>query len=140
MKVRTTRKAFLSLESVAMTDIVMNLFIFFFVSFSLLYTFNPHKESKIEIKLPQGATTQEPDAKEPLTVTITSGNEIFVGSRRIQAAALKKEMAGVAKTHLESGILVRSDKAASVEQLVKVLDAAKQAGIHKLGVAIERQA
>lgn len=140
MKVRTTRKAFLSLESVAMTDIVMNLFIFFFVSFSLLYTFNPHKESKIEIKLPQGATTQEADAKEPLTVTITSGNEIYVGGRRIQQAALKKEMAGVAKTHLESGILVRSDKSASVEHLVKVLDAAKQAGIHKLGVAIERQA
>lgn len=139
MKVRTTRKAFLSLESVAMTDIVMNLFIFFFVSFSLLYTFNPHKEAKIEISLPQAAATSEQESKQPLTVTITSGNEVYIGDRRIPSAALAKEMARVAKTHLESGIVVRSDKAASVDHLVKVLDAARQAGIRKLGVAVERQ-
>ena len=31
MKVQASKKSFLSLESVAMTDIVMNLFIFFFL-------------------------------------------------------------------------------------------------------------
>ncbi|MCG3175625.1 MAG: hypothetical protein MOGMAGMI_00558 [Candidatus Omnitrophica bacterium] len=139
MNVRPRRKGFLSLESVAMTDIVMNLFIFFFVSFSLLYTFNPHKESKIEVKLPQGGASQASEERQPLTVTITAGNEIFVGPRRIQPSALKKEMTEAAKTHRDTGILVRSDRRASVDHLVKVLDAAKQAGMDKLGVAIERQ-
>ena len=56
MKVRTTNKQFLTLESVAMTDIVMNMFIFFFITFSLLYTFNPQQESKIKVNLPKGMT------------------------------------------------------------------------------------
>ena len=57
MKIRRSFKPPVSLESVAMTDIIMNLFIFFFITFSLLYTFNPFGESKIKIDLPKGTTT-----------------------------------------------------------------------------------
>lgn len=121
-----------------MTDIVMNLFIFFFISFSLLYTFNPKKEAKIEVKLPQGAPAAEAKADSPLEVSVTSGNEIFIGKTRIPPKKLKQELASRAKLSKPSGLLVRADKTASVDTLVKVLDAAKQAGLEKLGVAIER--
>lgn len=139
MKVQTSRKSFLSLESVAMTDIVMNLFIFFFISFSLLYTFNPKKESKIEVKLPQGTAPERAKADSPLEVSVTAGNEIFIGKTRIAPKKLKQELISRAKLSKPSGVLVRADKTASVDTLVKVLDSAKQAGLEKLGVAIERQ-
>lgn len=139
MNVRPSRKSFLTLESVAMTDIVMNLFIFFFVSFSLLYTFNPHKESKIEVKLPAGAAAPQGARAEsrPLVVSVTSGNEVFFESRRVPPERLKAELDAQGARLRADGVLVRADRAASVEVLVKVLDAAKQSGAAKLGVAIE---
>lgn len=139
MKVRPSQKSFLTLESVAMTDIVMNLFIFFFISFSLLYTFNPKKESKIEVKLPEGSVQEEVKGEAPLVVTITSGNEVFFGKTRVPPAKLKAQFQERAKLLLESGVLVRADKTSSVDTLVRVLDTAKQAGIHKLGVAVEKE-
>jgi biopolymer transport protein ExbD len=139
MKVRTSRRSFLALESVAMTDIVMNLFIFFFISFSLLTTFNPKREARIDVKLPQGAATSAAKADSPLEVSVTARNEIFIGKTRIPQKKLKEELASRAKFSGPSGVLVRADKTASVDVLVKVLDAAKQAGWEKLGVAIERQ-
>ena len=50
MKISGKRDYMISMESVAMTDIVLNMFIFFFISLSLLYTFNPWK--KLDVKLP----------------------------------------------------------------------------------------
>jgi len=137
VKVQASRKSFLALESVAMTDIVMNLFIFFFISFSLLYTFNPNRtqESRIEVKLPEGAAAGAQSGS-PLVVFVTAGNEIFIGDRPVRPDALLRELAKRAKTDRPSGVVVKADRAASVETLVRVLDAARQAGLRKLGVAI----
>lgn len=138
MKVRPSSKSFLTLESVAMTDIVMNLFIFFFISFSLIYTFNPNRESKIEVKLPEGKVAGDSKPDGPLVVTVTKGNEIYIGKTRILSASLKKELESRAPEAKSAGVLVRADKSASVDTLVKVLDASKQAGLQKLGVAVEQ--
>ncbi len=139
MKVQVSKKSFLTLESVAMTDIVMNLFIFFFISFSLLYTFNPNKESKIQVKLPEGAMREAEGSTPPLVVTITAGNEVFIGNNRVFLDRLKKELSARPAAEKQAGILVKSDRSASVEYLVKALDAAKQSGIQKLGVAIQQE-
>ena len=140
MKVRGSKNALVTLESVAMTDIVMNLFIFFFISFSLLYTFNPNKdkESKIDVKLPQGSTGEGAKNEEPIVITITSGNEIYLGQARVLPDKLAKELSSKSQKEKMAGVLVKSDKAASVDVLVKALDASKQAGIPKLGVAIQQ--
>lgn len=122
-----------------MTDIVMNLFIFFFISFSLLYTFNPHKESKIEVKLPEGQVQDASKGENTaLIVSVTSGNEIYIGKSRVLPANLKQEISQKFKSAQHLSLLVRADKAASVDYLVRVLDTAKQLGIQKLGVAVEQ--
>ncbi|MBN2160622.1 MAG: biopolymer transporter ExbD [Spirochaetes bacterium] len=137
MKIRTRVKSGISLESVALTDIIMNLFIFFFISFSLLYTFSPHQESKINVNLPKGLTRTQLMGERPLIVTVSSKNEIYLGGELVDekslAAALSKR-AGEAK---ENGVIVKADKRASVDFFVRVLDATKQAGINKVSVAIE---
>ncbi|OGW91543.1 MAG: hypothetical protein A3D28_04715 [Omnitrophica bacterium RIFCSPHIGHO2_02_FULL_63_14] len=137
LKIRTSQKSFLSLESVAMTDIVMNLFIFFFISFSLLYTFNPRRESKIEVKLPEGQKGQGARAETPLVVTVTSGNEIFIGKTRVAVNELRKRLKEKLGSAGDAGLVVRADRSASVDTLVKVLDGAKGTGYKRLGVAIQ---
>lgn len=136
MRIKPKVKPSLSLESIAMTDIVMNLFIFFFISFSLLYTFNPTKESKIEVVLPEGRAKSAAASRGPLVVTVTAKNEIYIAGERISVERLDADLAARSQEDKQAGVLVRADKAAAVEQLVKVLDSAKGAGVAKLGVAI----
>jgi biopolymer transport protein ExbD len=113
------------------------MFIFFFISFSLLYTFNPYKESKIKVNLPKGVTDIQPKGESPLIVSVTAKNEIYIGKNKISSESLLKELTSYSQTAKQNGLIVKSDKQASVDYFVQVLDAAKQAGIDKLGVSIE---
>lgn len=139
MKIKTKTRLTLSLESVAMTDIIMNMFIFFFITFSLLYTFNPQQESKIKVTLPKGATISKMKGENPLVITVTAKNEIYVANNKIDEHMLQREVNRYAKDAQKNGVLVKADKRAVVDYFVKVVDAVKQAGINKVSVSIELQ-
>jgi biopolymer transport protein ExbD len=136
MKIAAKNKLLLSLESAALTDIIMNLFIFFFISFSLLYTFNTNKQSEIKVNLPKGTYDVE-QFKGPVTVSITKDNSIFFNSEKIELKDLTKSLLKDIEKTKEAGLIIMSDKEASVDMLVKVLDTSKAAGINKLGISIE---
>ncbi|MCL1864954.1 MAG: biopolymer transporter ExbD [Spirochaetes bacterium] len=136
MKIVTTNKRLVSLESAALTDIIMNLFIFFFISFSLLYTFNTNKQSEIKVNIPKGTANIE-QFKGPVTVSITKDNSIYFNSEKIELKDLTKNLSKDIEKTKEAGLVIMSDKEASVDTLVKVLDTSKAAGISKLGIAIE---
>jgi len=136
MKITPRAKMILSLESVAMSDIIMNLFIFFFISFSLLYTFNQHKQSDVKVNLPKGTTDMQ-QFKGPVVVSITKDNVIFFNSEKIELKNLTSYLSKDLERAMQDGLVIRSDKDASVDTLVKVLDTSKAAGINKLGIAID---
>jgi len=136
MKIAPANKLLLSLESAALTDIIMNLFIFFFISFSLLYTFNPNQQSEIKVNLPKGTADIE-QYKGPVIVSITKENLIYFNSEKIELKDLTRNLSKDIERTKEAGLVIMSDKEASVDSLVKVLDTAKAAGITKLGIAIE---
>ncbi len=129
---RAKRKA--RIEIVPLIDIV-----FFLLATFVMVSLSMVKNQSISVSLPSGASAQVENRKEePLVVAVSAGNEIFLGKTRVRPERLKAELSARAKTEKSSGVLVRADKSASVETLVKVLDAAKQSGLQKLGVAIER--
>jgi len=136
MKIAAANKLLLSLESAALTDIIMNLFIFFFISFSLLYTFNPNTQSEIKVNLPRGTVDLE-KFKGPVIVSITNDNSIYFNSEKIELKDLTRSLSKDIEKTKEAGLVIMSDKEASVDTLVKVLDTSKAAGISKLGIAIE---
>src|SRR4030042_7097666 len=115
MKIKTKTRLTVSLESVAMTDIVMNMFIFFFITFSLLYTFNPQQESKIKVNLPKGMTIAKIKGENPLVITVTAKNEIYVANNKINEQMLMHEVNRYAKDAQKNGVLVKADKRASVD-------------------------
>jgi len=136
MKISPVSKRLLSLESAALTDIIMNLFIFFFISFSLLYTFNQNNQSEIQVNLPKGTHDIE-QFKGPVIVTITKDNSIYFNSEKVELRNLTRSLSKDIDKTKETGLVIMSDKEASVDTLVKVLDTSKAAGISKLGIAIE---
>ena len=139
MKIKTHRESFVSLESVAITDIILNMFIFFFTSFSLVYTFNPARESRIIVKLPQADIKAPVDQKEPIIININRRNEVFLGNKPKTLRDLKTELQSLIAFNKMRPVIVRADKTVIFDRVVQVLDIAKNAGVERLGIAIEEK-
>lgn len=139
MKIKTHRDSYVRLESLAFTDIILNIFIFFFTAFSLVYTFNPTRESKIIVKLPQADIKLPVDQKEPITVTINSRNEVFLNNKPQSLRNLKIELESLLAFNKMRPVIVRADKSVVFERVVQILDIAKNAGVERLGIAIEEK-
>ncbi len=123
MKITPRRDYILSLESVAMTDIVLNMFIFFFISFSLLYTFSKSPGIKVTLPTAKTATPQ----KENITVFISSGNEIFLDNRKVNLDELRDILKERLDTSRKKIVILKSDEKVNLGLAVKVMDIAKQA-------------
>ena len=139
MKIKTRRDSIVTLESVAITDIILNMFIFFFTSFSLIYTFSPTRESKITVKLPQADVKAPVDQKEPIIVTINRRNEVFLNDKSKTLNALKEELQSLIAFNKTRPVIVRADKSVVFDRVVQVLDVTKNAGVERLGIAIEEK-
>ncbi len=138
MKHLSTRSYLLNPESIALTDMVLNLFIFFFVSFSLLYTFSPHRLAQLDVTLPKASTGQTlPETV--VVVTITRSGRCHLGNRVIAESRLKAELAELAKQKPGASILVRADESAPCRALVAVFDAGRLAGITRMNFAVLTQ-
>lgn len=139
MKVKIHRESYVRLESIALTDIIFCIFIFFFTAFSLVYTFNPMRESKILIKLPQADIKTPVDQKEPIVVTINTRNEVFLNNKPKNLRNLKTELQSLIAFDKTRPVIVRADKNVVFDQVVQILDVAKNAGVERLGIAIEEK-
>jgi biopolymer transport protein ExbD len=139
MKIKTHRDSVLTLESIAFTDIILNIFIFFFTAFSLVYTFNPMRESRIIVKLPQADIKAPGDQKEPIIVTINSRSEVFLNNRPKSLKDLKIELRTLIAFNKMRPVIVRADKSVVFDRVVQVLDVAKNSGVERLGIAIEEK-
>ena len=139
MKIKIHRDSIVSLESVAITDIILNMFIFFFTSFSLVYTFNPARESRITVKLPQADIRTPVDQTEPIIINITNRNEIFLKNKLKTLNDLKIEIQSLLAFNKTRSVIVRADKSVVFDRVVQVLDVVKNAGVERLGIAIEEK-
>lgn len=140
MKIKTYRDSVVTLESIALTDIILNIFIFFFTAFSLVYTFNPARESKIIVKLPKADIKASVDQKELTVVTINSRNEIFLNNKPKNLRDLKRELQTLIAFDKMRPVVVRADKSVVFDRVVQILDVAKNSGVELLGITIEEKA
>ena len=99
MKIESKKNYLVSLESVVMTDIVLNMFIFFFISFSLLYTFNPHRVQRIEVKLPRATNISPLDESKQINITISAEGLTYVDGEYITASELKEKISAKYKNN-----------------------------------------
>ena len=139
MKIKTHRESYASLESIAFTDIILNMFIFFFTAFSLVYTFNPSRESKIAIKLPQADVKSPPDQANPIVIAINSRNEVFLNNRPKTLRELKTELQSLIAFNKNRPVIVRADKSVVFDRVVQVLDVTKNSGVERLRIAIKEK-
>ena len=135
MKIGGRHNYIMSLESVAMTDIIMNMFIFFFISFSLLYTFNPNRVQKLDIKLPKAANASNIEKQDQVNIALSKDGPIYLGEDMVTVKELKALVAAKLKSNPELIVILRADKLVSFHKIVDILDVLTELGITNLNIA-----
>lgn len=131
MKFETSNKPLSIFSFSSLTDIVMLLLIFFLLTSQFVI------QTGVKVKLP-GAKNNEQTAPTRLVVTINEQGRIFVGSKEIGMEALAGELSAL-NTAKDGNLIIRADKSASIEIVIKVIDSAKGVGIDKFTIETEKE-
>ncbi|MFC2102976.1 ExbD/TolR family protein [Bacteroidota bacterium] len=115
----------------SLTDIVLLLVIFFLLTSQFVI------QTGVKVKLP-GSQNNEQSEPTKLIVTITAGNAIYVGPDQIGIDQLSSKLSEMLLLYDENNLVIRADKTVQIDQVIKVIDAAKSVGIGKFTIETER--
>jgi biopolymer transport protein ExbD len=135
MKISGNRDYLVSLESVAMTDIVLNMFIFFFISFSLLYTFSPYRIKKLEVNLPEASSAKPIKNMSEANITINNEGLVYLDKELVTKKELKEKINIMHKGNPELEVVLNSDRLVQFRNIVGILDILNELGIKNLNIA-----
>lgn len=135
MKISGRRSYLVNLESVVMTDIVLNMFIFFFISFSLLYTFSPYRVKKLEVKLPEAASAAAVSDKKQVNITINNEGAVYLDQEAVTKKTLREKLSLRYNVNPGLSVIVSSDGLVRFKDVVDVLDILNAIGVKNLNIA-----
>ena len=124
------RKSGSEVNLTPMLDVVFIMLIFFIVTASFV------KESGIEISRP-GASTAVRKEKGNILIAISANDQIWMNRRQVDPRALR---ANIERAHAENpqgAVIIQADKEAKTGLLVKVMDAARAAGVKSVSLAAD---
>lgn len=138
MKIAPHRQYMVNLESVAMTDIVLNMFIFFFISFSLLYTFNPSKAKHIKVNLPQAknVASSKIDA-DTVVITLSGEGPVYWQGEVVTVKELEARLNVAVKRDPKLGVILEVDRLVAFKNVVRVLDILNGLGVQRLRITAQ---
>jgi biopolymer transport protein ExbD len=137
MRFKRQSKILFSMESVAITDIIMNMFIFFFITFSFLATFNKSKEGQVDVSLPKATSASPPVERKSLSVSLTKDGGLFLDDTPVSLEQLKIRVQTEKSQDTELTLVVRADKEVQHGRVVEVMDVARKEGLNKLAIGAQ---
>lgn len=124
-----------------MTDIVLNMFIFFFISFSLLYTFNAERLAKVPVSPPKvSAPIAAKISDKPVIVTMDHTGVLYVGQDVVTFASLGEAVRQALRGQRRTTVLLRADRLVTIKEVVRAMELAKQAGAAEVSIAVVQNA
>jgi len=124
------RKSFSPMSEINVTpmvDVMLVLLIVFMVAAPLMTVGVPIELPETQAKPLEGNT-------EPITVTVTAENKIFLQETEIDLETLTPKLQAVAKNGYDEQIFVRADTNVPYGSVMQVMGALNQAGFHKIGL------
>ena len=113
-----------------MLDVVFIMLIFFIVTASFV------KEAGIDINRPPPGSDAPPDPdKSSILVTIEANDRIWIDQRMVDARAVQANIQRLLAEKPQSNVLVQAHRESTNQTLVKVMDAARMAGVADISVA-----
>ena len=127
---RDRRKSGSEVNLTPMLDVVFIMLIFFIVTASFV------KESGIEISRP-GASTAVRKEKGNILIAISANDQIWMNRRQVDPRALRANIERMHAENPQGAVIIQADKDAKTGLLVKVMDAARAAGIKSISIAAD---
>ncbi|MDR9827257.1 biopolymer transporter ExbD [Vibrio sp. FNV 38] len=114
----------------SMLDIVFIMLIFFIVTSSFV------RESGVEVNRPQASNVIS-QKEAGVFVAITSANEIYIDKRMVDVERVQATLEHLLLDKPDASLVIQADEHAFNGTVVKVMDAAKGAGVVNIALAAE---
>ena len=114
-----------------MLDVVFIMLIFFIVTASFV------KESGIDVNKPQAQTSQ-PKEKANILIAIDASGAIWIDRRQVDPRAVRANIERLHAENPQGTVVIQADEDARTGDLVRVMDAARLAGVYDVAIAAPR--
>jgi biopolymer transport protein ExbD len=111
------------IEIIPMIDVMMFLLVFF-----VLISLHALPALGLRVALPFASSAAHLDLPRRVTLTLTSGGDVYLDGERTGLAALTTRLQSMAHDG-KLTVIIAGDQRAQLQPLVSVLDALKQAGV-----------
>lgn len=120
------------IDLTSMLDIVFIMLIFFIVTSSFV------RESGVEVNRPSASNVvAQKDAG--IFVAITSANDIYIDKRQVDVERVEAALEHLLLEQPDAALVIQADEHAYNGTVVKVMDAAKGAGVKNIALAAEQR-
>jgi biopolymer transport protein ExbD len=113
-----------------MLDVVFIMLIFFIVTASFV------KEAGIDVSRPPAATAERKE-RGNILVAITHDNQIWIDRRQVAPQALRANIERLHAENPQGSVVIQADEKSENGLLVRVMDAARLAGVTNVSLAAE---
>jgi len=113
-----------------MLDVVFIMLIFFIVTASFV------KESGIDISRPDAATAERKE-RGNILVVITESGQIWIGRRQVDIRAVRANIERLHAENPQGAVVIQADENSKNGLMVRVMDAARLAGVTNVSIAAE---
>jgi len=121
-----------NIDITPMIDVVFIMLIFFIVTASFV------KESGIDVNRPEASTAVTKE-RANILVAISANDEIWIDKRRIDARSIRAVIERMHAQNPQGSVVIQADKRSTNDKLVKVMDAAREAGVYNIAIATKKQ-
>jgi biopolymer transport protein ExbD len=118
------------IDMTPMLDVVFIMLIFFIVTTSFV------RESGLEVNRPSASTATE-QTKAGIFVAIKDTGEIYIDRKQVDLQRVRASLERLVASQGEVGLVIQADEETRHGVVVKVMDAAREAGIQQISVAAQ---
>ncbi|CUT00918.1 ExbD/TolR family protein [Candidatus Kryptobacter tengchongensis] len=130
MKFETRNKPLTVFTFASLTDIILQLLIFFLLTSSFI------TQSGIRIQLPI-SETREQISDRHIIITLTERNEIYVFGERVLKENLSLKLKEISDGKTDKLVVLRADRSVPIQEVIDVMDIAKSTGLTRFVVATQ---
>jgi biopolymer transport protein ExbD len=127
---------FAEINITPLTDIFLVLLIIFMVTSSVMA--DAGARSGLRVNLPKGATKEVSIGQKDLTIAIAQDGKMLVKGQPVDAAELTRILTAAHADNPDTQVIIQADETTHHGRVVAVMELAKSAGLHRLGIATRR--
>lgn len=121
-----------AIDMTPMLDVVFIMLIFFIVTASFV------KEAGIDVNRPDAATAVQKD-RANILIAISENNEIWIDKRLVDVRAVQANIERLYAENPQGSVVIQADQESNTRVLIKVMDAARSAGVYDVSVATDEE-